>query len=251
MSDVLAAEWIKLRTVRSHWVLAIVAFVFPVAITWLTSALAGGSSVDDELVVAVASATSLVSCMLWGVIGTLAVAQESAHGTLRVTFAAVPRRARVVVAKALLIGAAAAAAIGAGLAASVLGGTSIAATRELDLAIAGTAETRAALVGTVVLAVLIAWLGTGIGMIIRTTPAAVTVLVLWPLLAENLVGGLLLVAFGEDAGRFLPYSAGTQLALVGDIEGAWGSRWVAGAYFGVWVAAVLGIGAWLTERRDA
>lgn len=251
MSDVLRAEWIKLRTVRSHWVLAIIAFVFPVAITWLTAGLAGAASVDDELVAAVAAGTSLVSGMLWGVIGALAVAQESAHGTLRVTFVAVPRRQRVVAAKVVLTGVAAALAIAAGLVVSAVGGTSIAASRDLDVSMAGTAETRAALVGTVVLAVLIAWLGTGIGMVIRTTPAAVAVLVLWPLLAENLVGGLLLLAFGEGAGRLLPYSAGTQLAFVGEVDTAWGSRWAAGAYFGAWVAAVLAVGAWLTERRDA
>jgi ABC-2 type transport system permease protein len=249
MTDVLRAEWIKLHTVRSHWVLAVVALAFPLVVTLLTAGLADADAADANLVAAVAAGTSLVSAMLWGVIGALAVAGESAHGTLRVTFAAVPQRRRVLLAKVLVIGAVAALAVAAGLAASVLGGATIATSRDLDVAVAGEAE--AALAGTVALAVLLAWLGAGIGMVIRTTPAAVAVFVLWPLLAENLVGGLLLLAFGEGATRFLPYNAGTQLAFVGEVDGTWGSRWAAGGYFGLWVLAVLVVGAWLTERRDA
>lgn len=249
MTEVLRAEWIKLHTVRSHWVLAALAFAFPVVVTLLTAGLADAGGAEADLVAAVAAGTSLVSGMLWGVIGALAVAGESTHGTLRVTFAAVPQRRRVLMAKVLVIGAVSALAVAAGLVVSVVGGSTIAASRDLDVSVAG--EARAALFGTVALAVLLTWLGTGIGLVIRTTPAAVAVFVLWPLLAENLVGGLLILAFGTGSTRFLPYSAGSQLAFVGEVDGAWGSRWAGGAYFGVWVLAVLAVGAWLTERRDA
>lgn len=251
MTDVLRAEWIKLRTVRSHWVLAYIAVAFPFVVATLTAVFADLDGFDDESIASVVSGTTIVSALLFGVIGVLSVAQEAAHGTLRVTFAAVPQRRQVLLAKVIVVAVTAVVVIGVAVAASVLSATSIASARDADLEMAGTSNGRAALLGSVLLAVLLALLGLALGMLIRNVPTAVALLVLWPMVAENIVGGLLSLAFGESAFRWMPYAAGFQLAIVEEFEDGWGSRWLAGAYFAAWVAALLAIGFAVNERRDA
>ena len=70
-----------------------------------------------------------------------------------------------------------------------------------------------ALLGVVLLAVGLTVLGYGLGLLIRNSPAAICILLLWPLIAEGLIAGLLSAAGAEGAVKFLPYSAGFNMAL--------------------------------------
>ena len=54
------------------------------------------------------------------------------------------------------------------------------------------------------LAVGLTLLGYGLGLLIRNTPATICILLLWPLIAEGLIAGLLSVAGAEECARFLP-----------------------------------------------
>ena len=62
----------------------------------------------------------------------------------------------------------------------------------------------------VVLALLVTWFGFGLGLIIRNSPATVSILLLWPLLIE----GLLRVVFGligwDGLSDWLPYQAAIE-----------------------------------------
>jgi hypothetical protein len=78
------------------------------------------------------------------------------------------------------------------------------------------------------------------------------VLILWPLVVEGLIGGLLFAANAEGLRKWLPYQAGIAL---GNPNEAGGNptlgRLAGGLYFFAVTSAVAGIGAWLTNRRDA
>jgi hypothetical protein len=103
---VLASELLKLRGLRSTIVLLLVAVV---SVVLLGPINAVGQVVEDEPVDGVGDALSLVlmgasnAAILLGVLGVLSATSEYAHDSVRVTFTAVPRRADVVLGKALTL----------------------------------------------------------------------------------------------------------------------------------------------------
>ena len=106
MINVLRSEWIKLRTVRMNWILGILAFAFPLIITLLTAFFSGDDSdFDARSLLEVLTGTSVVSSLLLGVIAAASITGEFGFGTIRPTFAAVPRRMRVIIGKGIVAGA--------------------------------------------------------------------------------------------------------------------------------------------------
>ncbi len=102
MISTLRSEWIKLRTVRMNWVLAAIAVAFPLVITVLTTLLVDNDDMNSGDVVGLVTGTSVVTGMLLGVIGAAGITGEFGFGTIRPTFAATPKRSRVIVAKAIV-----------------------------------------------------------------------------------------------------------------------------------------------------
>ena len=95
-------EWIKLRSLRSTWLTLAIAVAASAGIALATgssSTTSGGMFVGNTLV------GMLVGVLLIGVVGVLAMTSEYTSGTIRATFAAAPRRLRVLAAKAAVVGA--------------------------------------------------------------------------------------------------------------------------------------------------
>lgn len=253
MINVLRSEWIKLRTVRMNFVLAIIAFAFPVIVVVLTASLSDTDGFETRNLVDLVTGTSVVTALLLGVIGAAGITGEFGFGTIRPTFAATPRRWQVILAKAIvtIFTAVVVEAIVVLVAYNV--GSAIMRGRDatVDLSTAGEGAL-AAMVGVVLLAAIVSLLGYALGLILRSTPAAVSILILWPLLVENIIGAILIGAGVDDALKWLPYSAGFSLALTdagqnGDTLG----RIPGGLYFFVVTSALVAAGAVLTQRRDA
>jgi ABC-2 type transport system permease protein len=111
--ELVGAEWLKLRTTRTAWVLMIVGLAITGGLTLLISALADATDLGapDVLDGFALAGTPIGLVML--VMGVLGMAGEFRHGTITYTFLATPRRALVVLLKLgvfLVAGAAAAAA---------------------------------------------------------------------------------------------------------------------------------------------
>ncbi|GIF11389.1 ABC transporter permease [Actinoplanes teichomyceticus] len=108
MSTVLAAEWLKVRTLRSFRACAVAAVILAIG----GAALAGAAYTDPafaEGLTALDAATDVIS---WSsavlqfpvlVLAVLVLGSEYSGGAIRVTFVAVPRRLRVMIAKALVV----------------------------------------------------------------------------------------------------------------------------------------------------
>jgi ABC-2 type transport system permease protein len=250
MIQLMRAEWIKLRTVTSHWVLVSIGVAFTPVVAILTAIFADTDGMDRDVPVAVTVGTTIVLSLLMGTVGVLAFAQEHAHGTIRVTYAAEPRRIRVLLAKAIVLSATAVVVAAVTVYATWAVAVAILQGRDDRLDFSGPDAHREALLGAVALCVLLTLLGFAIGMLIRNAPAAIAIFVLWPLLAENLIGALLIVIFGDGAVRWLPYSSGFQL-LSTDPSNDFFSRVPAGLYFAAWVAAITAVGMVLSTKRDA
>ena len=252
MIDALRSEWIKLRTILMNWILLTIAVAFPPIVCILTTALQDKDDVTSENVVSLVSGTSVVTALLLGVIGATSITGEFGFGTIRPTFAACPRRHTVVLAKAIMTAFVAVIAETIVVVVTFIACSLIASGRDVPISVDDVPAGVAPLIGVIVFAGLVALLGYGLGLIIRNTPAAVAVLLVWPLVIEGLVASLLGAIGVEHPVKYMPYNAGIQL---GNPDAASSpellSRVTAGVYFGSVTALVVVIGAVLTSRRDA
>lgn len=229
MRGALAQEWVRLRTLRSTWLLsaaslavtllAAVAFTLTAGSTTAgrsASTGSGGPTVlgDQQSFAQVLSAAAQLTPLLMGLLGVFAFGHEYRHGTIRPTLTSVPRRPAVAAAKLL----------GVTLWSAVVGAVCVAASAVVVAVLGGgrfapgvgftDGPTARVAAGTVLYVVLIALLGLGLGWLFRNIPAAVSLLFVLPLVAEPIVRAILSIhALHSIAGigRFLPFGAGAQL----------------------------------------
>jgi ABC-2 type transport system permease protein len=254
------AEWTKLRSVRStSWSLAgIVALTLAVGvISCATSHTEGGypGAPGDEDVVLISLAGILLGQVAAVVLGAFAIGTEYGTGTIRATFAAMPRRRRVVVAKIAVVGAAVfVAGLVACLASFYLGqlilhGNGFVYENGYPAASLSDAPTLRAVVAGAVYTAGVALLGLGAATITRSTAAAISGVL-----------GLLLVPFVLVGTGILPESLsdvlekGTPMAGINAIvtvENTPLDPWPALGVLGAWVAGALMLALWLVRTRDA
>jgi ABC-2 type transport system permease protein len=191
-SDLLTAEWIKLRSLRSNrWVLglgavAAVGFNLNGALADyrdLGTATAAQRAGFDPLNAAFGNSACLVLMLVAASVGALSVVGEYGSGLIRTTFTAVPARRRVLAAKIITVGTAT---LGLGTVVTTVSFWStqaILAGRHSGYSIAQPGALRAAAASTL-LAPVCALVGIGAGAVIRHTAgtivATVAVLELLP-----------------------------------------------------------------------
>jgi ABC-2 type transport system permease protein len=186
------------------------------------------------------------------ILASMTVTGEYRSGMIRTTFMAAPNRTLVLAAKAIV------AAIFSGICAAALVVGSIVVARAVakpfvgsQLSMSEPASWRA--VGAIALyAALAAVLGVGVGALLRAAPGAVAVLLLWPLVAEPILGNL--PNIGSEVGPYLPFG---NIFLFIDVQWlypAYAMPWGevgALAYFTAVVAVVFGAAVVVLNRRDA
>jgi ABC-2 type transport system permease protein len=221
----------------------------PLLITLLTTAFIGIDSVDDQTVSAVLSGSGSLSVLLFGIIGVLAITQEYSQGTIRLTLAANPRRTRVFVAKGIVL-----AILSGGLTAFIIlvGNTAGEAILDSRGAVGKLSNDKMgqAYLGMIILSILVSLLGMAIGTLTRNPPSAVTVLVLWPLLLESLIGGLLSIAISDEIFKWMPFQTGLIALQLEDSDMDFG-RWGSVGYFGLWILGLSLFAHTVFKRRDA
>jgi len=242
------SEWIKLRSLRSTPVFLALAVVVGVLLSWILATFVK-SDPDTHEVFTVAQTfifSTWLTTVMTVIMGTLLFTSEVQHGTLATVVAAQPARWVTVVAKAavascfgLVMGAAG---MVAGLGGAVLGGLETGDT-------SGVATT--ALWG-LLLTTMAPLLGLGVGLIIRHSAAAISIVLVWAFVLENLI-----VAFAPpNLTRFFPFSAAP--GLLGVKEAGSSPEFVAAALsrvqnalvFSGYTIAALTIGTVLLYRRD-
>lgn len=243
------SEWIKLRTVRSNVTTAIVAVVIPLAISLLTVTFMGEESIDSGTLPGFIVGTGSIAVLLIGVIGVLGVTQEYSQGTIRLTLAATPSRSRVYLAKGGVVAVVGGALTGFIVVVGHVVGSAIIDGRDIP-PLDSNDSAASAFLAMVLMGALVALLGMAIGTLTRNPPSAVTILVLWPLLVEGIVGGLLSLALDDNISRWMPFQSGLNsmfLDVPDDGLGRGGSL----GYFAIWVLVVSLIAERSLKRRDA
>lgn len=176
LARVVAAEWVKLTSLRSPAGVA----VATVAVSGVLTALAANASSTDPGFDPMDSLTTGVPLAQIGllVLGVLVGTGEFSTGTFRATFTAVPRRLPVLVAQLAVTAAAALVLAALAVAAAVVGLLPAAGSRGMTLDLTA-GSTPQLLAGMTVQLVAMALLGLALGALLRrTVPAVVAAVVL-------------------------------------------------------------------------
>ena len=250
MIGVLKSELFKLRTTRATKIVAICAVVLPAIIFGLTSLFAfTNGEVGDSLVSMVGNFAPLTGLLL-GVVGVLCATQEYSQGTIRITLVATPNRLQVFVAKLLTTLVVSVASALMMLLLCLLPSALILSFRDVEFVTIGS-DIRV-LLSAVILSAFLPILGLSLGLIFKSSPGAISALLLWPTILEGMVFGLLSLAFKDsNVFKFAPIQ-GNGFKLVSTFFTADENSWLTSLmYFSAFVSIFVVLGAVLFTRRDA
>ena len=241
---VVRSEHVKVTSLRSNTAIAVLTGLLGFFATWATAALV----TDEVLVVSdVFVYSTFLTAVIAAITAILSITSEIQYGTWATALTAQPARWVLVAAKTVM-------AVRIGLVLGLIGmvtGTAGAALGGLDAGDTGSMIATAswALAFTVLASVL----GLGVGLIVRHSAAAISGLIVWWLVVENLVWAFL----PETVSRFLPFYAGGALLGV-EVDTTTPetiavalSRTQDALVFGGYAALALLVGTVLLYRRDA
>jgi len=208
MTDQLLAELRKMRSTRTNLGLLagmVLLILLSVLLTGLVPEKVELAGLKNQYALLSAGTAGALFAAL---IGVMAITSEFRHGTITPTFVFTPKRDRVVLAKvvaSLLMG------IVFGLAAIGLSlgvGYAILAIRDIPLEL-GTGHVMWLVLGTPAMTAAWVALGVGLGAMIRNQVFAVIGLIVWAMVIDNLLRGLI-----SSIGGYTP--VGASAALVAD-----------------------------------
>ncbi len=244
MPAVVRSEHVKLTSLRSNTAIAVLTGLLGFFATWATAALV----TDEVLVVSdVFVYSTFLTAVIAAITAILSITSEVQYGTWATALTAQPARWVLVAAKTVM-------AVRIGLVLGIIGmvtGTAGAALGGLDAG--DTASMIATASWALAFTVLASVLGLGVGLIVRHSAAAISGLIVWWLVVENLVWAFL----PETVSRFLPFYAGGALLGV-EVDTTTPetiavalSRTQDALVFGGYAALALLAGTVLLYRRDA
>lgn len=248
----LHAEWIKLWTVRSTgWsvaaMVALGAGLTTLVCALVAPELAGGQ--ESEPIGAFITWGLLFAQVTAVVLGALTVTAEYGTGMIRATLAATPRRGTVLVAKALVLS-------GTLFVAGVvtaflgwLGGNAFLSAEGIGISLGDDGMLRS-LFGSGLYMAGLGLLAMAVGLLLRSTAAAVSVVLALVFLVGNLVM-LLPGSLGEWLTKLMPGNAGSRIAMPESFNPMLLDPWPGFAVFAAEVAVVLAVAAVTFSRRDA
>jgi ABC-2 type transport system permease protein len=254
--SVLTVERIKLFSTRSPWWCMLVAAFLSVGFAALTTGLLDSGAEERQATIFITQGGAQISQMVLMVMAALAVTTEYRFGTIRTSFQAVPQRAALLLGKTTVV-ATLAGLVGLVAAFGAWGvGNLLAA--PADLAIDTAADWRL-VAGQGLVYALSAVIAVAVGILVRQSAGAVAILILWPLLVENLFQ--LIPKVGRDITSWSPFANASSFLNQGQDYGlaganAGGSQFAlapgwALLYFAGWAAALLVIALYTASKRDA
>lgn len=218
--NVLRSEWTKFRSLRSTWLTAAVTILLGVGIGALAASGQAAGYADlppadraawDPTAVSLTSIT--VAQLAIGVLGVLVVTAEYATGSIQPSVLAVPRRGRLLAAKAGVF-AAVAVLLGQVIAfLSFFTGQWAIGAADVPQATLGQPDVLRAVVGGGLYLAVLGLLGLGLGTVLRSTAGAIGTLVSLTLLVR-LVAQALPERWAEWMNKYWPTAAGERIFTV-------------------------------------
>lgn len=249
--DVVRAEWIKIRTVRSTIWTLISLIVLSVGVTALSAGTAARGLADgtqpDPLgaFLTVGLNFGQVAAM---VLGVLVISGEYGTGTVRSSVAAVPLRGRLVLAKALVLSSVLLVVGTVTAFAGFFAANVFLRAEGIGASLSDDGVLRAMFGGGLYLAVL-GIFAMAIGLLVRHTAGALTLSIALIFVLGN-VTMLLPGSLGEWTTKLMPGNAGGSVAQVAPFGLDLLDPWVGFAVFVGQTVLLLLPGTWLFRRRD-
>ncbi|HEU0089121.1 MAG TPA: ABC transporter permease subunit [Pseudonocardiaceae bacterium] len=250
-------ERIKLFSTRSPWWCMGLILAVGVGLAALLAALGGE---DFPVSVALTQAGLGLGSFIALVLAAIAITSEYRFGTIRATFTAVPNRTAVLLAKTVVV------AVLLGLVGLVTAFAAWGVAYLIDgtpaMVIDSTAEWRA-VAGEGLLYAGYAIIALGVGLLVRQTAGAISLLLVWALVVETIIVPILDGALKLDISRWLPFANAGNFITAGDaaaggqaqgapvIDYPFGGPWGSLGYFLTVAVALLVIGIVVADRRDA
>ncbi|GAA1862057.1 hypothetical protein [Asanoa iriomotensis] len=244
---VVRAEWTKLLSLRSTWVVLGATGVLTVAfagfVGW-NQARAG----DAPTVAGAFLPIDLFSLVL-GVFGVLLMTGEFSSGLARATFVAVPRRLPVLAAKVLALAAATLPVLAVTCVAALVTNQAFAQGDRITLGDPGVLRATA---GAAVAPLAMGLVGLAVGTLLRHTALAITVFVAALLVLPAILPAALPDETAGDVMRFVPVAASQALYATGPDGGPFDllAPGAAGLVLAGWVALLLAAAGVALWRRD-
>ncbi|MGW2376217.1 ABC transporter permease [Kitasatospora sp. NPDC001683] len=264
-TDLLAAEWIKLRSLRStYWVLALASLVaiginlnaVHSDLTYIDHPPAPIPGLPPYRYDALRHSLSFIACDLMAVaagsLGAITVFGEYATGLVRATFAAVPDRRGVIAAKVLLIGGITALAGAVVSTVSFFACNAMLASRHVGLSITEGVSLQAVL-GYAAIVPVSALVGMALGALLRhATASIVSLVMLFFILPLMFTGDR--YRWLNEIGSHLPLAPVTRLTYNPDSLTTI-SKWAPGVLdswitVAVWAAVSIAVTMIVVRRRD-
>jgi ABC-2 type transport system permease protein len=253
----LRAEWTKLRTLAGTWwlLLAVIALTAAVGVGADTAATCSTAGCGQDPAKIALSGVDLSQAVA-AILGVLAISGEYSTGMIRTTLTAMPRRPRVLGAKAVVVAGLTLAAGAVGVLASLLAGRLILPGRGFTglhgyppLSLAGGPDLRAA-VGSVLYLALIALLALGVAAAVRDSAVSIglvlALLYLFPVIASALTP-----SWSRHLQQIGPMSAGLIIQATGGLRGLPLAPWQGLGVLALWAAGALIVGGLVLQLRDA
>ncbi|SDF55293.1 ABC-2 type transport system permease protein [Lentzea fradiae] len=246
----LAVERIKLFSTRSPYWCSALALALGVGITAIFAAASDGPIPLG--LTQIGSGQLAIAVVL--VMAALAVTTEYRFQTIRATFLAVPNRTSALVAKTVVV--AFIAALLGEIVAFGSWGVAKLISPESDLAINTAAEWRH-VAGIGLIYAFGAVMAVAIGILVRQSAGAIAILLVWQMLAENLIG--IIPKAGVKIQAWLPFMNASHFLSMGSDspeQGGQGvdfklSEWGSFGYFAGIAVALLVVALVVAKRRDA
>ncbi|SDP80934.1 ABC-2 type transport system permease protein [Actinopolyspora xinjiangensis] len=248
----LAVERMKLFTTRSPWWCMIVALALTVGFGALYAATLPAEFTFD---VAATQSGGQLGMMVIMVLAALAVTTEYRFGTIKATFQAAPNRTAVMLAKSTVV--TALAFVVGEIAAFAAWGVSYLISGNEVLAL-DTSQEWVQLTGLGLVYAGAALYALAVGMLVRQSAGAISLVLVWALLVESLVQ--LLPRVGNDLYDWMPFAAATRFLMQsGGAETSMSSQlpeppigpWASLVYFLAIGVVLLVLGIVTVRQRDA
>lgn len=228
MSTLIRTEVLKLRTVRSPWLLLIASPLLVIA--GISGAVNTSKDPLDASLQSQALAHVGLTSIFTLVFGILVIAGEYRHKTITDTYLSTPARGRIIAAKLLV---SAVLGLASGLVSTLIGlGVAAAWWQGKGAAFAWSSSAMWTTIGGgIVWNAAFAAIGVGIGALVRSLVGAIALALAWIALVEGVVGQLV-----GNLARWLPFNAGQALGaatkpmMSSDLLPRWGGGVVLAVY---------------------
>lgn len=243
----LAMEWLRMRTVRSSWVLAVVTLAVAGGEALLRAVDLGEIRDADDAAALVSGPQPSLTMLFLIALGALAWGHDHRYATHGLVLTVVPRRGALVVGRGLVLLATAVTIAAAAFGSAVFWATVGSGGDLLDHL--GEPPMGRVAAAIVLLDVAGALFGLAVGCLVRSATAAMAVAIVVPVMVERLV------ALGADelvdgAERWFPFTAATRWTQVDPGDGALSFAMTHTVLFAV-ISGLLALAAIGTVRRDA